>query len=282
MQFTAPEIDELCGALSQDCEASHSYQKLFADLSLSLDELLNSSFKSRGGASVAHNVTACIAYGQDHDFLFESALSLSVQSLLPGKILIGVDGATRNDMFRLSDGVTIFRMKSRRGPFKVMHDLINYSDTEFVLISDSDDISHQNRLQILLECAHQTKSHIVGSSVAYFDELSRIHSIGVFPKNPAAAFQRGMCHAMLYPSCLISRDLFFRVGGFSDFESFGMDSEFILRACRYFTSSNVHWPLYLKRDRAGSLTDSDATGMKSLRRQRVIEYTLAKFRELYF
>ena len=233
---------------------------------------------------VLPSVTCCIAFGNDHPYLHESLMSISLQSLRPDKIFVGVDNCLC-DGYRIdsASGVKFFSFKGHNGPFAVMNHLINASTTDYVLIMDSDDISHPNRLEILLCAAEENSLDLVGSSVVNFDEGGdEIFTLGVFPTFPYAALKKCMCHSMLYPTILRRRSLYNDVGGFSSFEKFGMDTDFLIRAIHARSSMNLYLPLYAKRRRSVSLTESPLTGAVSARRSLVLKYTIDRYNELHF
>ena len=228
-------------------------------------------------------VTCCIPFGNDHSYLNDAIGSVMKQTTKPCKILVGVDSAGESKLScDLPSCVEVYHAPRHVGPFSIMDTLIRMAETEYILVLDSDDLSHPYRLQLLLASAEDARLDIVGSAVTYFSETSNaISALGIFPTFPLQALRTGMCHAVLYPSCLFRRKMYIDVGGFSDFDYFGMDTEFILRTVSHGNSLNVSSPLYLKRIRATSLTRSPDTGMVSARRRRIMRFTAAKHLALF-
>jgi GT2 family glycosyltransferase len=229
------------------------------------------------------DVTCCIAFGKDHDFLPEALQSLEKQSIRPSEILVGIDNSSTEDPLRKSEnGIRYVLFEGNHGPFAVMDRLIREARSTYVLILDSDDICHPHRIECLLSVLKRYSLDLVGSAVAYFSDVRKsVQQFGIFPPDPRKALFQGYCHAILYPTILMRRSLYVEIGRFSRFDYFGMDTEFTLRAVRLGRAVNVAFPLYLKRHRATSLTHAASTGMESRRRARIETYTQGRYHYFY-
>ncbi|PRX19166.1 glycosyl transferase family 2 [Paraburkholderia sp. BL18I3N2] len=231
---------------------------------------------------VAPDVTCCVAFGNDHPYLSQALSSIAAQNMLPAKILVGIDNSSGLSEETQNDLVDIHHFRGRNGPFFIMDSLIRMADSKYILIMDSDDISHPDRLELLLNCAVEGEAEVVGSAVGNFEEYDeKISTLGVFPRDPYEALANGLCHAMLYPTILIRRSAYLDIGGFSDFDFFGMDTDFIVRLAHRRRGVNLPLPLYAKRRRTMSLTECRSTGMESDRRANILEYTSTRHRALF-
>jgi hypothetical protein len=140
------------------------------------------------------------------------------------------------------------------------------------MIGDSDDVSAPHRAKTLERIILSSGCGIVGSNVAYF-EAARVVALGVFPRSPSCALLQKFGHVMLYPSSIFRRDAFVEAGGFSDFESFGMDTEFVNKMCLRYGGANTRNILYAKREHSSALTALPETGFGSNRRSAINEFT---------
>lgn len=274
-------MDQLRGA-SELCISAHSHMDL---VPFTPNELMRHRFLTRESEMHFATVTCCIAFGNDHHFLELALNSIYTQTTPPQNVLVGIDNGIDETCDKKNSPVGHIEYHNfigSHGPYVIMDQLIRRATSEFILLMDSDDIAHPDRLSILIDIAQSTGADFVGSAALHMDE-SGTKSIGadVFPPFPRDALSRNMCHPALYPTLLFRRAAFIDLGGFAKFESFGMDSEFIYRASRYHNFQNVHLPLYIKRDRATSLTNNPLTGMESERRRRVIDFTYSHYRDLF-
>ncbi|MGH8424282.1 MAG: glycosyltransferase family 2 protein [Pseudomonas fluorescens] len=267
---------------SEQCTSAHTH---IHRVSFPPSELLQHKFSPSQSDEHLATVTCCIAFGNDHPFLETALNSISNQTVPVQKICVGVDNSINgsNPYRALGGTLTEYRhFVGSHGPFVIMEQMIRDATTEYILLMDSDDIAHPDRLAILLSTARSTGSDFVGSASLQVTE-SGAQAIGadVFPMFPREALNRNICHAALYPTLLVRRAAFIELGGFATFESFGMDSEFVVRASRYHNFRNIPLPLYLKRDRSTSLTNDCVTGMVSERRKRILEFTCRRYEEIF-
>jgi len=76
-----------------------------------------------------------------------------------------------------------------------------------------------------------------------------------YPLDASGGLARiGAGHQLLFPTTLVRRDVFERVGGFSTNRIYSLDVNFWLAASLHARLRNVDEFLYVRRRRAGSLT----------------------------
>lgn len=272
-------------AIANEAVGGHRNVELY---SISLGDILTARCASsdRWGAKSTSNVTCCIPYGGGHPHLGRAIRSIVSQTVRPGLILVGVDGVDVSHEFisGLAGDIPLELdcSEHREGPFRTMERLIRKSAGEFILLQDSDDVSHPQRIELLLYMLKNLDVDLIGSAVVHFrEEDGCVHSLDIFPPFPDVALRRQYCHAIMYPSIMFRRKVFEQSGGFLHLERFGMDSEFLLRAVSNCKSCNSYLPLYLKCRRAESLTEAAATGFGSFRRESVARFTERRYAELY-
>jgi hypothetical protein len=284
--YPATSVERVDLVLNSLCDSAnligHGSEHFVFD-QLDIKQLLNKPLASQHGSK--KTVSCCMTFGGDHFYLGQAISSILGQSLAPSRILLGVDnwGDARDHLRQIrSPLIEIVPFEGHNGHFAVLDSLIRRCDTEYVLLLDSDDFSHPDRLACLLQWVENGSHDLVGSSAVHFLENARtVESIEVFPTLPRSSLQRGLCHAMLYPSALMRTQVYHDLDGFSRFEKFGMDTEFVLRAAAKVETRNVSLPLYFKRRRRNSLTGRHDTGFGSIARQRVLEFTASQHQEIY-
>jgi len=259
--------------------------ELLSDSPIALANLASHSFNPQSAAAaqnVCADVTWCLTFANDHPYLGEALKSIANQSVRPAAVIVGVDNATGDLEIAGDLDAQIRYFRERHGPFHVMDELIKRAETDFVIIQDSDDISHPDRLASLIAAAKQGQFDAVGSAVAYFDEASPwISEFGVYPHQPAVPLRREFCYPVLYPTILLRKSAYLDIGGFDRFDFFGMDLEFVIRLTRWKSVHNLHLPLYFKRWRSTALTRNMETGFGSMRRSKVDDYTKSKYQSLF-
>jgi len=91
-----------------------------------------------------------------------------------------------------------------------------------------------------------------------------------FPADVNAALAKiPTWHALQHPTSVLSRNLIERLGGFATGMRFSGDTEMLRRAAYVALVRNVQQVLYFRRDREGSLTAAQDTGLESPARVKV-------------
>jgi hypothetical protein len=139
--------------------------------------------------------------------------------------------------------------------------LTSRAETDWVMFQDSDDAPCSDRIGRLISEA--TDCDLLGSHDVRFDEFREVAYPVRYPLdvNPALAQEGG--HSLLHPTSMVRAWAFVRSGGFSTQYRTSSDTQFLLRAHFSMRIRNVDAFLYVKRDRAGSLTRDPATALGS-------------------
>ncbi len=155
------------------------------------------------------------------------------------------------------------------GPYVIRQRLGMESHSDYLAFQDSDDYSTVDRIARQLHYAAGTQAEIVGCHELRLDTLAREVKAIRFPLDVNASLQQWKHFAQLFPTTLVSRSWFQRVGGLSTFERFGLDFQFLLRSHFNARILNLDEFCYVRRLRAESLTTSPATGLNCDRRVRL-------------
>jgi hypothetical protein len=99
---------------------------------------------------------------------------------------------------------------------------------------------------------------MVGSHEVRIDDIRQKILPVRYPLDVSRALLLGPFQALLHPTSMIRVDKFLAAGGFSTHAKMSMDTQFLFRSYFYFAAVNI-----------ASLTQSQATGMRSLPRLRV-------------
>ena len=114
------------------------------------------------------------------------------------------------------------------GPFRMMEELIQVSNTTFVMLQDSDDLALPDRIEKQLAALSDGELDAIGTAVVHF-QGDTLTSVGVFPMNPRKALSEDFGHALLYPTLMMKSTALRDVGGYRHIEKFGIDTEFVNR-----------------------------------------------------
>ncbi|MBC8052942.1 MAG: glycosyltransferase [Sphingobacteriaceae bacterium] len=128
-------------------------------------------------------------YKNDDPVLFKNAVdSIIKQTLVPGEIIIGIDGPIEKDLadtislYNPFSFINIIPFTENRGPGKVRHECILRSKYDTVAVMDSDDISVPNRFE--LQISHLQRNpevDIIGGFIEEFiskpGDINRIRRV---------------------------------------------------------------------------------------------------------
>jgi hypothetical protein len=145
------------------------------------------------------------------------------------------------------------------GPYPGRQHLASEARTPWVMFQDSDDAPCADRVARLSEAF--SEGDLVGSHEVRLDDFREIVYPVRYPLDVNAALAREAGHALLHPTSMVRKAAFVRSGGFSTCRVMGSDTQFLLRAHFSMRIRNLDAFLYVKRDRAGSLTRSPATAL---------------------
>lgn len=173
------------------------------------------------------------------------------------------------ELIKKFPGVTLLTATETVGPYRLKQEVINSTSYDGYLLQDADDWSANSRLELLLAEAERTGADIVGSQeVRFYCDREEVIPIE-YPGDVNAGLARGEpeCDPLLHPTCLVSRDIMMRMGGFATGLRFGGDAEFLLRATYTAKMVNIPYFSYFRRRRADSLTMAPETGIRSQARR---------------
>ena len=153
------------------------------------------------------------------------------------------------------------------GPYVGRERLVRSSPTPIVLFQDSDDAPTWSRRKVLLSETLESGADLIGSHELLVSEVWRKVMAIRYPLDASAALAALDGHTLLLPTCAGRRDAIKAAGGFSTIRTFNSDLEFEYRAFFFLKLRNVDEFLYIRRLRAGSLTQAPETGILSPARQ---------------
>jgi hypothetical protein len=143
------------------------------------------------------------------------------------------------------------------GPYPGRHHLASQASTPWIMFQDSDDAPCADRVARLSEAS--AEGDLLGSHEVRLDDFRKIIYPVRYPLDVNAALARGAGHALLHPTSMVRNTAYLRSGGFSTHRVMESDTQFLLRAHFSMRIRNLDAFLYVKRDRADSLTRSPAT-----------------------
>jgi len=153
------------------------------------------------------------------------------------------------------------------GPYVSRERFLCSGATPIVLFQDSDDAPTLSRRRVLLSQMRESGADLIGSHEVHVHETWRkVYAIR-YPLDPSAALAAGQGHTLLLPTSAGRREAIKAAGGFSTNRIFNSDLEFVLRMFFFLRLRNVDEFLYIRRIRAGSLTQAPETGHFSPERQ---------------
>jgi hypothetical protein len=127
-----------------------------------------------------------------------------------------------------------------------------------------------DRLALLLAEAERTGAELVGTQELRMSEDGAVFRPALYPLDVNAACSDVPHHTLLHPTSLVATGLIRRLGGLANALRYSGDTEFLYRAVFAARVVNIPEFAYVRRDRAGSLTLSAATGLQSPARQALL------------
>jgi hypothetical protein len=113
----------------------------------------------------------------------------------------------------------------------------------------------------------ESGAELIGSHELHVNEVWRKVMAVRYPLNASSALAAGDGHTLLLPTSAGRRQAITAAGGFSTNRTFNSDLEFMFRAFFFLKLRNVDEFLYIRRSRAGSLTQAPETGILSPARE---------------
>lgn len=227
-------------------------------------------------------VVAVIPHFKCEEWLPDCLESLLEQTRPPDRIIVVDDAsaAPPSEIVGRYPGVTLLATERNVGPYRIVQQVIDETRADVYMFQDADDWSAPERLETQLQAAADTGAELVGSHYCMVHCAARHCRAKYFPEDVNDAVARiPTWHALQHPSSIVSRHLLDRIGGFATGMRFSGDTEMLRRAAFVARVHNVQQVLYYRRDRDGSLTGSEDTGLQSPARQRVREELAERVRQ---
>lgn len=223
--------------------------------------------------SARSRVLVVIPHYRGEAWLAECLSSVLAQTRPPEAIVVLHDGpeAPPEHIVAQFPGVSLYRSAEQVGPYALVQSMIDQTDFDAVMFQDADDWSARERLALLLAEAERAGAELVGCQEIRVDEINGKCNAVCYPLDVTGAATKGIGHALLHPTSLLSTRLLKRLGGFATGLRFGADSEFFLRAAFVATIANVPEAAYFRRIRPASLTTAADTGDDSPARKSLIK-----------
>jgi glycosyltransferase involved in cell wall biosynthesis len=210
----------------------------------------------------------------------EWCLHSIVSQTRPPDGIVVVDDASQvppKDIVERFPNVTLLTSVESVGPYRLKQQVINQTNYDGYLLQDADDWSSNSRLELLLNEAQRTGADIVASQeIRFYWDREQVVPV-TYPADVNAMLEQNkVCDPLLHPACLFSRDILRRLNGFATGLRFAGDTEFLLRARYAAKMVNVPFYCYFKRKRAGSLTMSPETGIRSPARTELVQKLIVR------
>lgn len=153
------------------------------------------------------------------------------------------------------------------GPYVSRERFIRTGAAPIVMFQDSDDAPTLSRRAALVPELFESGADLIGSHELHVNEMwGKVMALR-YPLDVSSALAKGEGHTLLLPTSAGRRKALVTAGGFSTNRMFNSDLEFMYRAFFFLRLRNVDEFLYIRRSRAGSLTQSPETGILSPARQ---------------
>ncbi len=211
-------------------------------------------------------------FGRDeaaNDWLRQCLQSLLGQSVSLAQIVV-VDDASPcapDAVLASFPSVSLYRSVRNVGPFALLDTCFARLRADGFLMQDSDDWSHPERLQRLLDAARRHRAELVGCQVRQaVPDAEGTQPIDYPPMPPdprASLIERPDGHPMMLATALVSSPLLRRLDGLSSGLRLSGDAEFLRRALLVTRAVNIPDELYVRRVHAASLTQHPDTGIRS-------------------
>lgn len=253
------------------------------DFTLHLQNLFRSFPRISKKNSPEEKILTVITHYQKHEWLIECIESIVNQSKKSTDIVVVDDQSDElpQEAMEKFPNVTFMQSSENGGPFKIQQYLLENACHDYILLQDSDDWSHPNRLEILLQTIKNQAADMVGSQLKYHYEFNISEKCPVMPLDPKMELIKNpLIYPVFWPTCLIDRRFALKVGGLSSGFRFGADSEFIRRAVMAGNVINVDQVLYFRRIHPESLTHHPLTGFGSPGRLKVQQLVRKAAQEL--
>jgi glycosyltransferase involved in cell wall biosynthesis len=221
------------------------------------------------GINRRSSVLAIVPHFQCEVWLGDALASLLQQTRPLDGIVVVDDGSPEPPaaIVRRYPSVTLLAAETNGGPYRIFQEVVTRTGYDAYLPQDADDWSSPKRLALLLAEAERTGAEMVGSQSYRLLCTEGEVVPTIFPLDVNAAHvAKPTRHAIMHPSCVISRDLILRAGGYASGLRFGGDTEFEHRATHVGRIVNVPQFAYTVRRRPDSLISSPETGLESARR----------------
>lgn len=150
---------------------------------------------------------------------------------------------------------------NKNGPYGIRHELIINSTENLCIFQDSDDVSCADRFNEIVSAFAYTNAEFIGSHEIRVDEIEECVKIYRYPLNVNEALNKAPNHCLLFPTSAIKKDSYQKIGGFSNYLRFGLDTQFLLRSHFQLEIRNLDSFLYIRRRRKGSLTTHPKTAL---------------------
>ena len=202
--------------------------------------------------------------------------------------LLLVDDASDSNLWLekiedLIDGETlrVFRTDRNVGPYRIKNALLEIAKAPYIAFQDADDLSCLTRLRTQLDYLASSKAEVVGTGFRTIDEDGETTGYRKMKRFPNLWHRLGKGFLCFYPSIVVCKSVFERIGGFDGTTKIAADSDFALRAAYCSKIKNLPKFLYHYRLREGSLTQAADTGMNSSKRRTYYEAVLKRWKEQY-
>lgn len=215
---------------------------------------------------MSRSVCALIPHFECEEWLAGALESLLAQTR-PVDAIVVLDDASAEppvDIVSAYRDVTLLTAADNGGPYRLVQAAIDATCFDAYLFQDADDWSGRDRVEVLLEAAHETGAELVGShEVRVLVDQGDVVPVR-YPLDVSQALRdRPASFPLLHPTSLVARVLVQRIGGFATGMRFSGDAEFLRRAGHASRVVNADHFGYFRRKRAGSLTTAPDTALNS-------------------
>lgn len=214
-----------------------------------------------------HRVIALVTHFNRPQLIGDAVGSLLAQTRLPDQIVVMDDCSESTPLASVPDHplVSVYRSEENVGPYRLIEWGVRQFEADWYMIQDSDDISERTRLERLLHAAEEQRADVVGSAFRNVSGEPSEDGVMSFPADAAAEHlaPTGRLWVSAFGSCIFSRDIWRRIGGFATGLRFGGDVEFASRACHVGKVINIGSAELIRRVQPDSLTAAANTGLHS-------------------
>jgi glycosyltransferase involved in cell wall biosynthesis len=222
------------------------------------------------GLNRRSSVLAIVPHFRCEEWLGDALASLVQQTRPLDGIVVVDDGSPEPPaaVVRHFPSVTLLAADSNGGPYRLFQTVVINTGYDAYMPHDADDWSSPDRLALLLAEAERSGAEMIGSQSHRLLCTEGEVVPTIFPLDVNAAHvEKPTRHAIMHPSCVVSRDLILRAGGYASGLKFGGDTEFEHRATHVGRIVNIPHFAYMVRRRPDSLVSSPETGLDSASRK---------------